>query len=92
MDNRNRQGLQVLGLALLLGALGDALLRSTLWGLMAAVWVTVLAAATIAVPHPGRAGAISWLLPQSRLQCSLRGAIRHSSSSGTQRLSLPASL
>ena len=53
MTNRNasplsdstRTGLALLAAALLLGALGDALLRQTPWGLNVAVWVLALAAA-----------------------------------------------
>jgi hypothetical protein len=60
--DRTRQGLQILGLAILLGVLGDALLRSSPWGLNAALWVTALAAATIVVLRPDRNEVILWLL------------------------------
>ena len=45
LSDSTRTGLALLAAALLLGALGDALLRQTPWGLNVAVWVLALAAA-----------------------------------------------
>ncbi|HEX8097425.1 MAG TPA: DUF4173 domain-containing protein [Pyrinomonadaceae bacterium] len=68
MNERTRQGLKVLEAALLLGILGDALLRGTPWGLNFALWVGVLAvAAFLALPaRRGRAAYNRegrWLIP-----------------------------
>jgi hypothetical protein len=48
MDSQTRIGLEVLGAALVLGILGDLLLRATPWGLNAFLW-TVLLGATACV-------------------------------------------
>lgn len=45
MSNRTKLGLNVVGAALLLGVLGDALLRETPWGLNVLLWTGALAAA-----------------------------------------------
>jgi hypothetical protein len=42
MSEQTKLGLKILGIALLLGALGDAIMRSTPWGLNSLVWVTAL--------------------------------------------------
>jgi hypothetical protein len=47
MSEKGKQGLRVLGLALLLGLLGDALLRETPWGLNTALWTCVLVASIL---------------------------------------------
>jgi Domain of unknown function (DUF4173) len=44
MNERTRRGLVVVGAAVALGILGDALLRATPWGLNLLVWVAALAA------------------------------------------------
>ncbi len=49
MNDRTKTGLEILEAALLLGVLGDVLLRETPWGLNVFLWVTVLAAAMIAL-------------------------------------------
>jgi hypothetical protein len=59
-------GLGVLEAALLLGILGDGLLRATPWGLNVFLWVGVLAAALLALSRRKRAalkGDGAWLLP-----------------------------
>lgn len=49
MNERTKTGLEILEAALLLGVLGDVLLRETPWGLNVFLWITVLAAAMIAL-------------------------------------------
>ncbi len=49
MNDRTKTGLEILEAALLLGILGDVMLRATPWGLNVFLWVTVLAAAMIAI-------------------------------------------
>lgn len=49
MNDRTKTGLEILEAALLLGVLGDVLLRQTPWGLNVFLWVTVLAAALVAL-------------------------------------------
>jgi len=44
MNERTRRGLVVVGAAVALGILGDALLRATPWGLNLLVWIAALAA------------------------------------------------
>jgi hypothetical protein len=59
MSNRTKLGLNILEAALLLGVLGDALLRETPWGLNVFLWTGALVAAMCAL-H-GRFGArASW--------------------------------
>jgi hypothetical protein len=66
MNNRTKLGLNILEAALLLGVLGDALLRETPWGLNVPLWTGALAAAMYALhargeaPAAGRADG-SWL-------------------------------
>lgn len=56
MSDGTKLGLAVLGAALLMGALGDALLRAMPWGLNVPLWVACLAAAAVAVARWGRVG------------------------------------
>ena len=49
MNDRTKTGLEILEAALLLGVLGDVLLRETPWGLNVFLWITVLAAAMVAL-------------------------------------------
>jgi hypothetical protein len=58
MSNRTKLGLNILEAALLLGVLGDALLRETPWGLNVFLWAGALAAAMLAL-H-ARWGRTSW--------------------------------
>jgi Domain of unknown function (DUF4173) len=66
MREKTRLGLWVLGAGLLLGLLGDALLRAEPWGLNVLLWVGALAAASASLV--GRAGRARgregrWLVP-----------------------------
>jgi Domain of unknown function (DUF4173) len=54
MNERTRQGLIVMGVALALGILGDALLRATPWGLNLLVWIAALAAVGTGMLRTGR--------------------------------------
>jgi hypothetical protein len=66
VDERTRLGLGVLGAALLLGMLGDGLLRATPWGINLFLWVAALVGAAAAVAWRGRrrvAGEGRWLVP-----------------------------
>ena len=66
MNERTKLGLGVLEVALLLGLLGDALLRATPWGLNLPLWVGVLTAAFVALnrqKHRTHASEGRWLLP-----------------------------
>ena len=66
MNDRTRIGLNVLGAALLLGLLGDALLRATPWGVNVLLWTGALAASLVALARQRRAaldGDGRWLLP-----------------------------
>ena len=58
MNGRTKLGLKVLEAALLLGALGDALLRATPWGLNVLLWAAALAAATLALADGERRAAL----------------------------------
>jgi hypothetical protein len=49
MNDKTKTGLEILEAAVLLGILGDALLRVTPWGLNVFLWVSVLVAAMIAL-------------------------------------------
>ena len=49
MGERTRLGLGVLGAAMVLGVLGDLLLRATSWGINAPIWVAALVASTTAL-------------------------------------------
>lgn len=58
MKERTKRGLEVLEAALLLGILGDALLRATPWGLNVLLWVGALFLALLALLARGRRGAL----------------------------------
>ena len=66
MNERTRQGLHALAAALLLGILGDALLRATPWGLNFFLWTGACLAATVALLERWRRAALKgeggWLL------------------------------
>ncbi|HEV2881350.1 MAG TPA: DUF4173 domain-containing protein [Pyrinomonadaceae bacterium] len=59
MNNRTKLALNILEAALLLGVLGDALLRETPWGLNVFLWTGALAAAMCAL-HGRSGGRASW--------------------------------
>jgi|GEM_PF-92346 len=59
MNNRTKLGLNILEAALLLGVLGDALLRQTPWGLNVFLWTGALVAAMYAL-HARSGGRASW--------------------------------
>lgn len=54
MGERTRLGLGVMGAALVLGGLGDALLRATPWGVNFLLWVTVLVGTALLLARAGR--------------------------------------
>ncbi|MGB7922374.1 MAG: DUF4173 domain-containing protein [Pyrinomonadaceae bacterium] len=66
MKERTKLGLRVLEAALLMGLLGDALLRATPWGVNLLLWVAALMAAVIALLARWRRGVLNaearWLL------------------------------
>ena len=65
MGERTRLGLGVLGAALVLGALGDLLLRATPWGINFLLWVTVLVGLAVLLVRWGRVdtgGEGRWLI------------------------------
>jgi hypothetical protein len=66
MNEKTKRGLEVVEAALLLGILGDALLRATPWGLNVTLWSGALALALLALLVRGRSKALSgegrWLL------------------------------
>ncbi|MFL6209639.1 MAG: DUF4153 domain-containing protein [Pyrinomonadaceae bacterium] len=66
MNERTRQGLHALAAALLLGVLGDALLRATPWGLNFFLWTGAGLAASVALLERWRRTALKgdggWLL------------------------------
>ncbi|HEX9919381.1 MAG TPA: hypothetical protein VGA87_09450, partial [Pyrinomonadaceae bacterium] len=59
MSNRTKLGLNILEAALLLGVLGDALLRQTPWGLNVFLWTGALVAAMYAL-HARFGEGASW--------------------------------
>lgn len=59
MKDRTRRGLDVLQAALILGVVGDALLRATPWGLNVLLWMAVALAAGLALVARWRRGALS---------------------------------
>lgn len=66
MDERTKLGLGVLGAALVVGSLGDWLLRATPWGINVFLWVAVLAGVAVALSRWGGlevAGGGRWLAP-----------------------------
>ncbi len=66
MNEKTKRGLEVVEAALLLGILGDALLRATPWGLNVTLWTGALALALLALLLRGRSKALAgegrWLL------------------------------
>ena len=66
MNQRTKLGLTVLGAALLLGVLGDLLLRATPWGLNVLLWTSALGATVVALQARRRGagwrGDSAWLL------------------------------
>jgi hypothetical protein len=56
VGERTRLGLGVLGVALVLGGLGDVLLRATPWGINFFVWVAALVALAVLLAKWGRVG------------------------------------
>ena len=56
MGERTRLGLGVLGIALVLGGLGDLLLRATPWGINFLIWVTVIVGLATLLARWGRVG------------------------------------
>jgi hypothetical protein len=58
MNERTKRGLEVLEAALLLGLLGDALLRAMPWGLNVTLWMSALALALVALLARGRRKAL----------------------------------
>ena len=66
MNERTKCGLKILEAALLLGILGDALLRAMPWGLNVTLWTSALAGALVALLARGRRQALAaegrWLV------------------------------
>src|ERR671912_667365 len=65
VGERTRLGLGILGVALVLGGLGDVLLRATPWGINLLLWVTALAGLAVLLARWGRVrtgGERKWLL------------------------------
>src|SRR5256885_1752275 len=58
MNERTKLGLDVLQASLMLGVLGDALLRATPWGLNVLLWTAALVVALIALLVRWRRGAL----------------------------------
>jgi hypothetical protein len=56
VGERTRLGLGLLGVALVLGGLGDALLRATPWGINFLIWVTALVSFALFLARWGRVG------------------------------------
>src|SRR5215211_1847890 len=56
VGERTRLGLGVLGVALVLGGLGDLLLRATPWGINFLIWVTVIVGLATLLARWGRVG------------------------------------
>ena len=66
VDGRTSLALATFGVALILGSLGDMLLRATPWGLNVLLWTTVLVVAAVALARAwnvGLAGEGRWFLP-----------------------------
>jgi hypothetical protein len=65
VGERTRLGLGVLGVALVLGGLGDVLLRATPWGINFLIWVTALVSFALFLArwgHVGTGGEGKWLI------------------------------
>src|SRR5215203_1018944 len=65
VGERTRLGLGVLGVALVLGGLGDVLLRATPWGINFLIWVTALVGFAFFLARWGRVGTAGegkWLI------------------------------
>lgn len=56
MGERTRLGLGLIGVALVLGVLGDILLRATPWGVNFFVWITLLVGLAVSFTRWGRVG------------------------------------
>jgi hypothetical protein len=56
VGERTRLGLGVLGVALVLGGLGDVLLRATPWGINFLIWITAIVGLAILLARWGRVG------------------------------------
>lgn len=70
MDDRTSLALATFGAALVLGSLGDMLLRATPWGLNAFLWTLALVATIVALARlwsVGMAGEGRWFLPVTGL-------------------------
>ena len=66
VDDRTRLALATFGVALILGSLGDMLLRATPWGLNVLVWTTLLVVTAVVLArvwNVGLAGEGRWFLP-----------------------------
>jgi len=64
MKERTRLGLGVLSTGLLLGVLGDALLRAKPWGLNVFLWIGMLMTVLLLLVHWGRIAVtshVTWL-------------------------------
>ena len=65
MGERTRLGLGILGVALVLGGLGDLLLRAAPWGINFLLWVTAVVGFAVLLARWGRVGTggeVKWLL------------------------------
>ncbi len=80
MDERTKLGLGVLGAAMVVGSLGDWLLRATPWGINVFLWVAVLAGVAVALSRWGgwrwREGDAGWRRWLSSSPPGWRGATR----------------
>jgi hypothetical protein len=66
MDDRTKLGLGLLGAALVLGVIGDLLLRATPWGINVFLWTAIMAGAAVMLSRWRRlevAGGGRWLVP-----------------------------
>ena len=57
MGERTRLGLGLIGVSLVLGVLGDILLRATPWGVNFPIWITLLVGLAVSFARWGRVGA-----------------------------------
>lgn len=79
MNERTRRGLVVVGAAVALGILGDALLRATHWGLNLLVWIAALAAVGAGMLRTG-------VIATARRRQRLAGVVaRHSGRTAKER-------